>query len=162
MAKKQRQNLQRTEKRKYKSRYCSNENYITALQYIVERICAAKARYDKKELPFYFWEIPEWKGFWSSQTRRVSQLLKKYREDAIIKVIDKKPIYSLYAAWIEELIRKENDALEIAEKAAIQKSEENKKHESDILVGKTGRKSTVNNKIKRLLDMDEDNGEEKS
>lgn len=149
MAKK-RKNLPITETRKYKSSYCSLETYITPLQYIVENICAAKARSENKDLPFYFWDNDEWKSYWSSQVRRANQLIKKYGTEAIIKTINKKRIYSLHPKWVEDEISKEHKIIVALEQAALKKLEEQKQNESDVIVGKSGRTNKINNNFSKL------------
>jgi hypothetical protein len=94
-----------TEKSRYHSRY--SQGFVTAAQYIIELICEKKARTENKDLPIFFWRLPEWEKFFVFQTRPANSLLKKYSADSIIKsLLDKRTwkTYSLYAPWLIPII----------------------------------------------------------
>ncbi len=107
-----------TQKSKYPSKY-SPGSYITAAQYILELICEKKATYNQTTLPIKFWNLPEWKKFYSSQLRKCYTLLKQFDEKAIIRGLENnkaKNIYSLYAPWLVGIIKDENILVKQEEK----------------------------------------------
>jgi hypothetical protein len=111
-----------TEKSRYPSRY-SPQAYVTAAQYIIELICEKKASQARKELPIKFWDLPEWRTFFVSQLRKCHILLKKYGEGAVIAALkgDRcKNINSLFAPWLEDIIKDQKEMLD----AKIEKSTE--------------------------------------
>jgi len=86
---------------KYQSKYC--DGFITAAQYITERICERIAFKDKKTLPRYFWKDKEWFKKFRLQIKFANQLLAEYPADCIIKALRSpkaSKIYSLGAKFI--------------------------------------------------------------
>lgn len=102
---------QRTEASKYASRY-SPGGFCTAAQLVIEIICVNKAKSQGKDLPVKFWELDEWKKYFSSQTRRANSLLKKYGEIPLVRAFTTNPrgkkIYSLFPVWVEEIVAEES------------------------------------------------------
>ena len=94
---------QPTQKSKYKSRY--SDGYITAAQYILEIVCEKKAAYDKKDLPTYFWKLPEWAAYYKRCLRQTHKLLKTYDERAIIRALKSKESEMKYSIFTESMIR---------------------------------------------------------
>ncbi len=93
--------------KKYQSKYSPGKE-ITPLQYICELICEKNAQQTKRELPVKFWEQPQWKQFYRSQTNLAKKLLDNYSDSAIIKALrDKRTskIYSLGAPWLLPVIK---------------------------------------------------------
>ena len=91
---------------KYISKY-SNGKEVTAAQYITELICENKARADKKDLHYRFWNSKEWSKFYKAQIFSANALLKKYSAKAIIAAIkDKRSsrTYSLRSKFIKPII----------------------------------------------------------
>jgi hypothetical protein len=98
-----------TTTRTFPSRY-SPEKEVTVAQYIVELVCENYAKkFGKGELPIHFWRQNEWKKRFRMQSIRVSQLLKKYHQDAVIEIVKSKRIWNLFPKWIAEEIEKIND-----------------------------------------------------
>jgi hypothetical protein len=95
---------------KYKSLFSPNKE-IRVDQYIIEILCKNKAESLKKSLSIGFSQLPEWKIFWSSQTKKCQFYLDKYHPDIIISVISKKKIYSLFAGWIDDEFQKEHNRI---------------------------------------------------
>src|SRR5690606_21948004 len=65
----------------------------------------------KRDLPIKFWELPEWLAYYKAQLRKCSSLLNKYSEEAIIKTVKEKNIWSLSAKCVEDEIKKEQSRL---------------------------------------------------
>ncbi len=158
MAKK-RQQRKRTDKSKYKSRFCPQETYITAAQFIIEIVCSNKARADKKELPYLFWDLPEWSKIWRAQLRGVHKLLKTYREDAIIRVLQdpkNSRVYSVYAPWLPPLFKKEHDRLMNIDKELEAQKAELTKHNVNISVGNKVRNTRISGRLGSLSEIDDE------
>lgn len=86
---------------KYQSKYC--DGFITAAQYITERICERIAFKDKKGLSRYFWKDKEWAKTFRLQIKFANQLLSQYPADCIIKALRSpkaSKTYSLGAKFI--------------------------------------------------------------
>jgi len=134
----------------YISKY-SNGKEVTAAQYITELICENKARKDKKDLHFRFWTNKEWAAYYRNQIATANQLVKKYKEQAIIAALKHKnaeKIYSLRAPHLIAIIEKEEERL-----AAVNTEITQTYDRSDQ---KTYRKQSTNNKaiISRLKDLE--------
>lgn len=92
----------------YKSLYSPGKN-IAAAQYITELVCRNKANYQKITLPSQFWKLPEWRQFYGAQITKCNQLLETYHEVIIIKIVQERNIFSLYAKWIIKEFDKETE-----------------------------------------------------
>ena len=106
---------EQTEKSRYPSMY-SPGGFVTEVQYIIELVCERNAAFTKRDLPPKFWNLPEWQTFFKSQLRKCHSLLKKYPAPAIIAALKNpkaKTIYSLFAPWLEDIIRAEARILAI-------------------------------------------------
>jgi len=138
MTKKQRKSQpEQSEKLRYKSRYTPEPLFIHAAQYLCEYICELKARKEKKDLPFYFWELKEWKEYFRSQIHTANQLLKKYKMAAILEVLkDKKNYntYSLRAPWLQTQFIEANNRLLLKEKELERVKKEQEAQECQIKV----------------------------
>lgn len=150
---KRKKTTNQTEKSRYKSRYTPEPIYIHAAQYLCEYICEAKARKEKKDLPFYFWELPEWKSYFKSQVNTANALLKKYKMEAILAVLkDKKNygVYSLRAAWLEPQFIEMNNKLILKEKEFARLREEEAARECKVTVGTNKRPEFKTGPLKGL------------
>jgi hypothetical protein len=101
----------------------SPTGYVHAAQYIVELICAKKAKVDGKELPIRFWELEDkkWLKYYKYQMMLVSQMMKKYSEYAIIAALRDKRTWKTFSLRspflvkiVEEYVKKEELARKIA------------------------------------------------
>jgi len=111
---------EKTDNRCYPSKY-SPGKYVTGAQYVIELICERKAALNGEVLSLRFWRNEEWAKEFSSQTRTVNSLLKKYSVKALVHVLHDNPrIYSLRAAWIKPKI---DDAQRLVDKAEKRKAE---------------------------------------
>jgi hypothetical protein len=148
---------QRTSKSTYPSLY-SPEGYVTAAQYIIELICEKKAKTEKKDLPIRFWRLDEWSKFYKSQLRKTHSLLKKYDEKAIIGGLrDKKAwnIYSLFAPWLEDIIKEHQVQLDRKNKAKeLAKADVQPEVPEDDIIYKKPRQHRVDGNIQKILDLD--------
>lgn len=98
-------------KNKYPSIF-SPGKMVAGHQLIVEIVCKNRASHLKRDLPIKFWELPEWLSYYKSQLRKCSSLLQKYSEEAIIRAVKNKNIWSLMAKWVEDEIKKEQTRLD--------------------------------------------------
>lgn len=92
---------------KYPSKYSPNKE-VTSLQYICEIICEKNAKQTGRELPVFFWKLPQWEKFYKSQICLAKKLLDNYSDAAIIKALrDKRTvkIWSLGAPWLIPVIK---------------------------------------------------------
>lgn len=141
----------RTEKSKYPSLY--SDGWVTSNQYILELICEKKARKENKDLPKYFWRLKEWEKFFVMQTRKCSQLLKKYDERAIIAALKNKKtwnVHSLHAPWLPRIIEEEQKVI-IAKDKLAEESKKNKSVGNKMSTGKGIKiKKNVLSKLKEL------------
>lgn len=138
---------EQTNKSRYPSKY-SPHTFIAARQYIIELICERKAQKEDIILPLRFWKDDEWKKFYKSQLRRCDTLLKKYSDIAIIKALNTyrgKKIYSLFAAWLEDIIAEEQKKLNNIKRKPKKFSDRSKN------IGRIPKKKTIE-KIKELDD----------
>jgi hypothetical protein len=91
---------------KYISRY-SNNKLVSAAQYITELICEHKAKKDKEDLHYKFWEHKKWAAFYRNQIASANKLLKTYDAKAIIDALNSssaQKIYSLRAPHLLPMI----------------------------------------------------------
>lgn len=120
-----------TKKSRYPSRYSTNK-FVTAAQYITELICEKKAKQDKKELPLKFWDLPEWNKYYRQQIVAANQLLKQYKEKAVIAAL-KNPksfyTYSLRAPFLKKLIEQEEAKIIEIEPKSFDHTQKNKPHQ---------------------------------
>lgn len=72
---------------------------IRAAQYITELICERKAKIDNngQDLPNRFWKLPVWRKYFQFQIIVANRLLKKFRDDAIIRALEDKRSYKTYS-----------------------------------------------------------------
>ena len=86
----------RSDKSNYPSRY-SPKGWVSSYQYITELICEKKAQQEGKELPIRFWEIKEWRSFYSYQITLATSLVKKNGEGAVIAALRDRRCYKTYS-----------------------------------------------------------------
>lgn len=92
--------------KKYISRY-SNNKLVSAAQYITEIICEHKAKKDKEDLHYKFWEHKKWSMFYRNQIASANKLLKQYDAKAIVDALNStqaQKIYSLRAPHLVAMI----------------------------------------------------------
>lgn len=87
----------------YQSRYSPGKN-VSGFHLILEVVCENKAKKDKKDLPTFFWRLPEWEKFYKQQLRACSKLCKNHGESKVLAFIKEKNIFSLNAKWIDEAL----------------------------------------------------------
>lgn len=99
---------------KYISKY-SNGKEVSASQYITELICENKAKIEKKDLHYKFWNNKIWSKYYRDQIASANKLLKDYDAKAIVNAL-KDPqaskIYSLRAPHLGAIIDKHQKLLE--------------------------------------------------
>ena len=155
----------RTSASKFPSKYSPNA-WVTGAQYIIELICEQRARFDNKDLSVKFWNLPEWEKFFVSQTRKCNQLLKKYHERVVIKVVKDKKLRTLHPKWVDPIFataQKEYDAqVELYKKQLEERPKEPQQSIIDVPKRRTARLGT--SALDKLLALDEEilNGEEES
>lgn len=103
----------------YVSKY-SNDKQVSAAQYITEIICEHKAKIEKKDLHFRFWQTsPYWQKFYRNQIATANKLLKTHRPQAIVSALkDKKAerIFSLRAPHLKPIIEHHEQLLDAQKK----------------------------------------------
>lgn len=80
---------------------------VSAAQYITELICEHKAKKDKEDLHYKFWEHKKWAVFYRNQIASANKLLKTYEAKAIIDALNSssaQKIYSLRAPHLVPMI----------------------------------------------------------
>lgn len=93
----------------YPSKY-SNGKSVSAAQYITELICENKARIEKTDLHFRFWQTPKWSKFFRNQIASAHKLLKEYDMVPIVRALKSasgSKIYSLRAPHLIQIIELE-------------------------------------------------------
>jgi len=93
----------------------SNGKLVSDAQYITELICENKARLEKTDLHYKFWNSPKWSGFFRNQIASANKLLKKYNIVPIIRALKTEKglrIYSLRAPHLNDLISIESKKYE--------------------------------------------------
>jgi hypothetical protein len=93
----------------------SNGKLVSDAQYITELICENKARLEKTDLHYKFWNSPKWAGFFRNQIASANKLLKKYNIVPIIRALKTEKglrIYSLRAPHLNDLISIESKKYE--------------------------------------------------
>ena len=71
--------------KRYPSKYTDKE--VTAANYIVELVCENRARDLEIPLPYKFWNLPEWKGYYFFQLKQAQKLLKSLSPLSIMKAV---------------------------------------------------------------------------
>lgn len=103
----------------YISKY-SNGKQVSAAQYITEIICENKAKMEKKDLHFRFWQTSTyWQKFYKNQIATANKLLKIHKPQAIIAALkDKKGqrIFSLRAPHLKAIIEHHEQLLDAQKK----------------------------------------------
>lgn len=102
-----------TDLSRFPSKYAPN-TYITAQQYVLELICERQARFNKKELPLYFWRDKEWANTYKRWLRQVHKLSKQYSAKAILAALqDKENKYkwSLNTDFMKDSIKKHHEKI---------------------------------------------------
>ena len=106
-----------TDKSKYKSP--STGDYCTCAQYIAELVCQRMAEKNNEgSLSYKFWNSEKWNGLYKQQIFVAHKLVKKYNDSAIVKALNSsrgKRIYSLRFPGLEDLIKKEQEKMELQE-----------------------------------------------
>jgi len=91
----------------YISKYSNGKN-VSAAQYITEIICEHKAKIEKKDLHFRFWQTSNyWSKFYRNQISSANKLLQKYCAKSIIMALNDpkaQKIFSLRAPHLEPII----------------------------------------------------------
>ncbi len=111
-------NKTQTEAAKFYSNYA--DGYVSAAQYITERICVKKA--GSNDLPKRFWEIAAWKNYYKQQIIAANGLLKIYSPQAIIAALKHNKAYSIYslrAPHLDQIIQDEECRLQLEKKEEI-------------------------------------------
>lgn len=142
-----------TDKCPYLSKY-SPEKHISELQYIVEFVCERRAKSLGKDLPNYFWNLPEWKSYYMSQLRATQRLITKYSGRIILSVLKANGgIYSLRAKWVEKLMIQEYNKVSLDRQTSTSV-------EVDVVENpKIVSAPLKNNPRKRLMDLDNEQKE---
>jgi hypothetical protein len=123
---------------KFPSKY-SNGKDVSAAQFITELICENKAKIDKRDLHFKFWNNKEWASFFRNQIASANKLLKNYDAVDIIRAL-KTPkgqkIYSLRAKHLIPMIieqqTKSQNMVDASKSINIDRSETKKIKEHKI------------------------------
>lgn len=144
----------RSEASGWPSKYSPGE-WVSDHQYIIELVCEARARKDKKDLPLRFWNIPEWKKLFVAQTRATTRLLKKYSSKAILNAIRHRGIYSLAPKWVENVISQEQRKLDAAKSKAKADVSSMPKEQQKTIIDK-GKRPDRSTKIDKLLNLDDE------
>tara|TARA_Y100000385_G_scaffold246952_1_gene266622 strand:- start:773 stop:1207 length:435 start_codon:yes stop_codon:yes gene_type:complete len=138
----------------YISKY-SNDKRVSAAQYITEIICEHKAKKEKKDLHFRFWQTSKyWEKYYRSQISTANKLLKAYSSKAIVDALnDRKAvrIFSLRAPHLNAIIEHHQNLIN---------NTETKPHESIDRVDHTKletRQEYKSNK-KNIIDILDDQG----
>lgn len=152
----------RTEKSKYPSPY-SPGGWVTGAQYIIELVCEQRAKFDQKDLPVQFWNLPEWNRYFVSQTKKCNKLLEVYDEKSVIQAVKKSRIRNLLPKWVVSAIAKEQKELD-AQRELAEKMQERPEVQGRIIdVPKRRTKRLGTSALDKLLALDveeTDNGEE--
>lgn len=147
---------------KYPSRY-SNGKMVTAAQYITELICEKKARKDGGDLPQEFWKQDKWASYFRQQIVSANGLLRIYDAQAIIRALKSNAsfsIFSLRAPHLDDIIKKEQAALEVQEMKQAASTIEIKRVDVTSKPRQSQKSVNVLSKLKQL-DEEGANGEEK-
>jgi len=151
---------QQTEKSRYPSKY-SPGNFVPAAQYIIEMVLEQYAHKQKRELPLQFWKLPEWDTLYKGQLRITHSLLKKYSAKAIISVVTHRRLDNIRPKWVEDLIKREQNRLNVIERAntpsevQLRENLANLEKIREIKEVKIAERKVKPNKLSRLLEMDE-------
>jgi hypothetical protein len=107
----------RSDKSPYPSRY-SPEKWVSAAQWIAEVMCEKKAGNDNGgELPYQFWELPEWKRYFQYQVVLANNMIKEFGEKAIIAALTDLrswKTYSLRGGYFKKLVKEHKERIDAA------------------------------------------------
>lgn len=96
----------------------STAEYCTASQYIAELMVTRLAHHKCINLPYKFWNTPEWKKLFKQELIKANALLKIYEPEAIIGVLHRKEnewIHSLLYPRLNDMILEEQRKLDLIE-----------------------------------------------
>ena len=105
---------------RFVSKY-SNNKEVSAAQFITELICENKAKLNKKDLHFRFWNNKEWASFYRNQIASANKLVNQYDPLDIIKALKTlkgQKIYSLRAPHLVSMIQEQQVLRASAQKNA--------------------------------------------
>jgi len=143
---------------KFKSRYSPGKD-VTIAQYITELICEKKASISGKDLPIFFWKLPEWQKFYKSQIHTAYGLVRNYDSNVLIKVLNSpeaKRQFSLRSPKLLSLFKKaQADINRIKEISENRTEQENTSEITTATVIESPRspqasKNNVLNKLRRI------------
>lgn len=112
---------------RFVSKY-SNNKEVSAAQFITELICENKAKINKKDLHFRFWNNKEWASFYRNQIASANKLVKNYNPLDIIRALKTNKgqrIFSLRAPHLTDMILEQEQlrlsSQDIAENLVIER-----------------------------------------
>ena len=76
----------------YYSRFSPGKK-VSVFHIILEIVCENKAKKENKDLPTFFWKLPDWERFYKSQLRAVSKLCNKHGDEKVYSFVKKVKIY---------------------------------------------------------------------
>lgn len=100
----------RTEKSRYRSRYAGEDAWVTAQQWLAERMCERIAARDGGALPPRFWTSPRWGRTFRLQAKHASALLADFPVEAVtaaLETTEGRRAYSLGGRWLRDLVAHE-------------------------------------------------------
>jgi len=71
--------------KRFRSKYCSKDTFITGSQYLAELMCERSARQNGLELKDHFWKTQKWNQIFRRHIVQCNRLLKRFPIEAIIR-----------------------------------------------------------------------------
>lgn len=75
---------------RYQSAY--TDAFVTAAQWLAEKLCERKAAQEKRRLARQFWKEPEWEAFFRQQVAALRPLIKAHGEAAVVAALKRQDV----------------------------------------------------------------------
>jgi hypothetical protein len=86
---------------------------VTEVDYVCHKICENRANSLKRDLPWKFWELPEWKNYFIYQKKFAANLINEYGFSCVMSVLNKNPsIFSLRNPLLIDKLTEEYENLQ--------------------------------------------------
>lgn len=124
---------------------------VSPQQYLAETACKRKAEKEGLRLPSGFWQLGEWKKFYSLQMIAANALLKVYDLEVIVKALNSKECSWMYSLQMK--ILKENCERQkiISDRQKLQKQSEIKQEivlkDTNMKIREESKKPSIRSKL---------------
>lgn len=135
----------RTEKSKFRSDF--GDRWISASQFVAEKMCQRKVKNEGRSLPPDFWLLPQWKSQYINLVTAASALIKEFGELPVLKALEWKDL-----EWCSSIRAKQFRQAVICEynKLLVQSEEERPVRQIENQNSEFGNSFVKSNKLRGL------------